>query len=69
MVTQNSENGAEDPQYPWARDLARNGAQVRYCEVDGTDFCHLHTAEDVAWFVIDRVGFTAELPPIPLTNS
>ena len=50
MVAQNSENGGQDGQYTWARDITYNSAQVRYCEADGANYCDSHNAEDVMWF-------------------
>jgi cysteine-rich repeat protein len=50
MATQNSELGAQDGQYPWARTVGNSSAQIRYCEADGANYCDGHNAENVRWF-------------------
>ncbi len=34
MVTQNSDNGAQDPEYSWAKNITTNSANIRFCEQD-----------------------------------
>ncbi len=54
MVTQNSESGGQDPQYPMARLVTSSGADIKYCEADTVDMCNSHNAEDVRWFAIEK---------------
>lgn len=49
MVSQNSDNGVEDPQYTQARNITSTDAQVRYCEADTGGECDLHVAETIHW--------------------
>ncbi len=56
MVTQNSESGAEDGQYAWARNVTTTGMDFRYCEQDDGTTCNTHNAEDVFWFAVDQHG-------------
>ena len=49
-MTQNDDDGAEDPQYPWARDVTTTSAEYRYCEADAQGVCNSHTSEIVRWF-------------------
>ena len=53
MVTQNSDNGWQDPQYAWARNVTTWAAQIRYCEADGINDCDTHTSESVWRYVLD----------------
>jgi len=53
MVSQNSGNGNQDPQYPLARSVTNNSADIRYCEADGANYCDSHIAEDVMWFAVE----------------
>ena len=53
LVAQNSETGAQDPQYPWAKDLTTTGSQIRYCEADGGNYCDSHNAETVIWMSLE----------------
>lgn len=50
MVTQNSDNGWQDPQYAWAKDVTETNAYIRYCEADAQWVCNTHTTELVRWF-------------------
>jgi hypothetical protein len=50
MVTQNDDDGGQDPQYPWARNITTTAAQYRYCEQDGNNVCNSHTSEWVRRF-------------------
>ncbi|MCF7865842.1 hypothetical protein K9M18_00200 [Candidatus Woesearchaeota archaeon] len=59
MVTQNDDNGAQDPEYAWARSLTGSGMQYRYCEADGADYCDSHTGEVVNWFALEQGNITA----------
>ena len=54
LVMQNSENGGEDPQYLWARNVGPSGADIRYCEADAPGVCHTHLAEDIMWLVAEE---------------
>ncbi|MFP4402397.1 MAG: hypothetical protein ACLFPL_04145 [Candidatus Nanoarchaeia archaeon] len=54
LVTPNSQNGAENPLYPWARSVISTGADVRYCEQEGANSCDSHIDEDVMWLVIEN---------------
>lgn len=47
MVTQNSDNWWQDPQYPRARNITNSSAEIRYCESDAWWVCNSHTNEDV----------------------
>ncbi len=53
MITQNSDNGWQDPQYPWAKNITDTSAEIRYCEQDAAWVCDTHTAEDVMWFTLE----------------
>lgn len=53
LVMQNSDNGGEDPQYPWARLVSSTDAQIRYCEADAGGVCNAHTDETVRWLSIE----------------
>ncbi|GBE56466.1 hypothetical protein BMS3Bbin16_00672 [archaeon BMS3Bbin16] len=53
MVTQNDDDGGQDPQYPWARNVVSGGMDFRYCEQDGSDYCDTHTGEVVNWFAME----------------
>jgi hypothetical protein len=55
MVTQNDDNGPEDPQYAWARNVSSTGMQYRFCEADAGNVCHTHTGETVYWFAVNNV--------------
>lgn len=56
MVTQNDDNGAQDPQYSWARYVTTSSAQIRYCEQDGEGDCDSHNGEAVMWFTVPEGG-------------
>ncbi|MFP4402692.1 MAG: hypothetical protein ACLFPL_05700, partial [Candidatus Nanoarchaeia archaeon] len=53
LVMQNSDNGGQDPQYPWARNVLSTGADIRYCEADAGGVCDGHAAETVRWLSIE----------------
>lgn len=53
-VMQNSENGPEDPAYPWARSVTTVGADIRYCEQEGANLCDTHAGEDVMWMIFEE---------------
>ncbi|GBE06374.1 hypothetical protein BMS3Abin10_02024 [bacterium BMS3Abin10] len=53
MVTQNDNDGWQDPQYPWARDVTGLGMDFRYCEADGANYCDSHTNEKTYWFAVE----------------
>ena len=53
-VYQNSDTGAQDPQYPWAQNVGPTGADVRYCEQDGVGDCDTHSAEIIHWFTVEE---------------
>lgn len=53
MVTQNDDDGGQDPQYPWARSLTSTGGDIRYCEQDGEGVCDSHTSEFVMWMALE----------------
>lgn len=53
LVMQNSETGAEDPQYSWARDVVSTGGEIRYCEAEGGGVCDVHNTEIVRWLSIE----------------
>ncbi len=50
----NSENGAQDGKYPWAKNLITTGAQIRYCEADGPNYCDTHNGEVTNWIVFEE---------------
>ncbi|MCA9496932.1 MAG: hypothetical protein KC589_08350, partial [Nanoarchaeota archaeon] len=54
FVMVNSENGGQDPAYPWARSVTTTGADVRYCEADGANYCDTHNGEVTNWFVLEN---------------
>ena len=54
MVTQNDDDGGQDPEYAWARSVTTNGMDFRYCEQDARDVCHSHTSELVYWFAMEN---------------
>ena len=56
MVTQNDDNGGQDPQYPWARYVTTSSAQIRFCEQDVAGDCDTHANESVAWFTVPEGG-------------
>jgi hypothetical protein len=66
MVTQNDDNGGNDPQYAWARLVTGSGMQYRYCESDNADVCDGHTGETVNWFALEQGNITA--PGAPDSN-
>ena len=53
MVTQNDDNGWQDPQYPWAKNITTTWWEQRYCEQDWINECDNHNAERVYWFAIE----------------
>ncbi|MCP3684065.1 MAG: hypothetical protein GY861_15395, partial [bacterium] len=53
-VTQNDDDGPQDPQYPWARSITNTGFDFRYCEQDGNDDCDTHNTEIVVWIAIEQ---------------
>jgi len=53
MVTQNDDDGGQDPEYAWARNVTSSGMDFRYCEQDAADVCHSHTSEFVMWFAME----------------
>ncbi len=56
FVTVNSDNGNQDPKYPWVKSVTSKDSQIRYCEADGANYCDTHTGEDTMWFAIEE-GF------------
>ncbi len=54
IVSQNSDTGGEDPQYPWAQSVTSSGAEVRYCEADAAGVCNTHSAENVVWLTLEN---------------
>jgi len=54
MVTQNDDNGAQDPEYAWARDIDTTSPDIRYCEEDAGNVCNSHTSENVVWFALEN---------------
>jgi hypothetical protein len=54
FVIVNSDNGNQDPKYPWARNLISTGGEIRYCEQDGINYCDSHTGENTMWFAIEK---------------
>lgn len=58
MVTENSDNGAQDPEYAWAKNVTNNSADIRFCEQDWAGDCDSHTAEDMVWFTLE-----GDVPP------
>lgn len=54
MVTQNDDNGGQDPQYAWAQSVATTGMEYRYCEEDAGNVCNTHTGELTNWFAMER---------------
>jgi len=59
MVTQNSDNGWQDPQYPWSKSVSSSNADIRYCEQDWANDCDGHAAEDVVRFTLEATS-----PPV-----
>ncbi len=55
MVTQNDDDGGQDPEYAWAKDVGSSGMDFRYCEEDAGDVCNTHTSEKTYWFVMEEV--------------
>lgn len=53
LVMQNSDNGQEDPQYPWARLITSIDAQIRYCEADTGGSCDNHATETMRWMSVE----------------
>jgi len=53
ITTQNSDSGAQDPQYAWIRSLTNSSLEVRYCEQDGANYCDSHNAEDMVWLALE----------------
>ena len=53
FVMVNSENGAQDPKYPWAKNVGSSGADIRYCEADAANYCDSHNGETTEWFVLE----------------
>lgn len=53
-VMQNDDNGAQDPQYSWARNVGATSLEFRYCEQDGSDDCDSHNGEQVYWFAMEK---------------
>jgi hypothetical protein len=58
MVTQNDDDGGQDPEYAWARAVTTTGFEFRYCESDGGDVCNSHTSEVVVWFALEQTSVT-----------
>jgi hypothetical protein len=58
MVTQNDDDGGQDPQYPRARNVTTTTMQFRYCEQDDINVCNSHTSERVHWFALDAYIYT-----------
>lgn len=54
MVTQNDDNGGQDPQYAWARYIDTSDPEFRYCEQDTADDCDSHTSEKVVWMTMEH---------------
>ena len=54
FVMANSENGGQDPSYPWAKGLTSSGGNIRYCEADGANYCDSHNGEVTKWFVLEN---------------
>jgi hypothetical protein len=61
MVTQNDDNGGQDPQYAWARNVTSTGMQFRYCEADAGNVCNTHLDELTYWFALEQ-GTISQLP-------
>ncbi|MCF7834899.1 LamG domain-containing protein [Candidatus Gracilibacteria bacterium] len=53
MATQNDDDGAQDPQYPWVRNVLTTGSDIRYCEADGPNYCDSHNSEKVYRFAVE----------------
>lgn len=53
VVLANTEVGAQDPAYPWARSVTSTGAEIRYCEQDAAGVCDGHSGEDTVWMVLE----------------
>ncbi len=54
MVTQNDDDGGEDPQYAWVRNVTNSGMDFRYCEEDSGTTCNTHTSEKTYWFALEE---------------
>ncbi len=54
MVTQNDDDGAQDPEYAWARNITGSGMDFRYCEEDDGTTCNTHTGEKTYWFALEE---------------
>ncbi len=59
MVTQNDDDGAQDPEYAWIKDTTTSTPDIRYCEQDAGDECNTHTGEWTAWFAFEEGDITA----------
>lgn len=56
MVTQNDDDGGQDPEYAWAQDVTGSGMDFRYCEEDAGNVCNTHTSEKTYWFAIEQLS-------------
>ncbi|MDD9953414.1 MAG: hypothetical protein OXR66_03695 [Candidatus Woesearchaeota archaeon] len=69
MVTQNDDDGGQDPQYPWARNVVSSGMDFRYCEQDVADDCDTHTGELVYWGALESGNLRAPVTPACFVNN
>lgn len=53
-VMVNSENGPQDPAYPWARNINPTQAEIRYCEADTANYCDTHNGEITRWILFEE---------------
>ena len=63
MVAQNSDNGGEDPQYPWARNVTTSGMDFRFCEQDDATTCNSHISENIHWFALEELAGSSIMSP------
>ncbi len=54
MVTQNDDDGGQDPEYAWAQNVTGSGMDFRYCEEDAGNLCNTHTSEKTYWFAVEE---------------
>ena len=53
MVTNNEDDGAQDPKTPMAVNVTTSGAEIRFCEQDYEDYCDGHNTNTLAWFAVE----------------
>lgn len=73
MVTQNDDDGGQDPEYAWAQSVTGSGMNFRYCEEDAGTVCNTHTGEKTYWFAVEEplvgVPNAPTLHDVPFDNE